>query len=57
MADVGSDVYPSVAAIGIAGPITDNTVFMANAEKWGVLEGSKLGLNLKIKDFVFANDF
>jgi glucokinase len=43
LADVGLENYPEVAAIGIAGPITDNTVFMANAEKWGVLNGNQLG--------------
>ena len=57
LADLAPENYPSVAAIGIAGPISNNTVFMANAEKWGVLDGKKLGENLKIKEFVFANDF
>ena len=46
-----------MAVLGIAGPITENTVFLANVGKWGVLDGYVLGNNLKIKDFVFLNDF
>lgn len=41
----------------MAGPIFDNTVKMANAAKWGVLDGEKLGAALKIPHFRFINDF
>ena len=49
--------YPKVAAIGIAGPITSNTVFLANVGKWGTLDGNQLGKNLNIPSFQFLNDF
>ncbi len=49
--------YPNVATIGIAGPIFDNTVSLANVEKWGTLSGESLGANLKIPHFKFINDF
>lgn len=51
------EVYPTVAVIGIAGPISDNTVFLANVEKWGTLDGEQLGKNLNIPHFIFLNDF
>lgn len=35
----GSPAYPEVAVMGMAGPIFDNTVKMANVEKWGLLAG------------------
>lgn len=46
-----------MAVIGIAGPIADNRISMANVPKWGVMDGNELGVNLKIKDFKFINDF
>jgi glucokinase len=49
--------HPDIAVLGIAGPIVDNTVAMANVSKWGTLDGYKLGENLKIKYFNFINDF
>jgi glucokinase len=49
--------YPEVAAIGIAGPIFDNTVSLANVQKWGTLSGEDLGIKLKIPYFRFINDF
>ena len=49
--------YPQVAAIGIAGPISNNTVFMANVGKWGTLDGHQLSKNLNIPHFQFLNDF
>ena len=49
--------YPKVAAIGIAGPISNNTVFMANVGKWGTLDGNQLAKNLNIPHFQFLNDF
>ena len=55
--EVDQSSYPEVAVVGIAGPITNNTVFMANVGKWGVLDGNQLAINLNIKQFVFLNDF
>ena len=46
-----------MAAIGIAGPISNNTVFMANVGKWGTLDGHQLSKNLNIPHFQFLNDF
>jgi glucokinase len=40
---VPAEEYPRVAAIAMAGPVTNNTVFMANAEKWGTMDGHQLG--------------
>mgnify|MGYP003683776801 CR=1 FL=1 len=51
------EVYPEVAVIGIAGPVADNKIRMANVPKFGELDGNKLGQSLKIKNFVFMNDF
>jgi len=51
------EAYPTVAVIGIAGPISDNSVFLANVEKWGTLDGYQLGKNLNIPNFIFLNDF
>jgi glucokinase len=33
----GVETYPEVAVIGMAGPVFDNSVSMANAVKWGLL--------------------
>ena len=55
--DVGAEDYPTVAVIGIAGPISGNATFMANVEKWGTLDGAQLANNLKIPHFQFLNDF
>lgn len=57
LAGVNPEDYPQVAAVAIAGPITDNTVFMANAEKWGTIDGNQLSHNLKIPHFQLLNDF
>lgn len=39
LAGVPEEKYPEVAAIGIAGPVDDNKVSLANVQKWGVLVG------------------
>ena len=46
-----------MAAIGIAGPIMNNTVSMANVGKWGLIDGNQLGKNLNIPHFQLLNDF
>lgn len=46
-----------MAVIGIAGPIDDNTVRMANVMKWGLIDGRVLSEKLKIPLFKLANDF
>jgi glucokinase len=33
------EVYPKVAAIAMAGPVKNNKLSMANARKWGVIDG------------------
>ena len=43
--------------MGIAGPVDDNKVSLANVQKWGILSGNELSKNLNIPDFVFLNDF
>ena len=53
----GVEEYPKVAAIGIAGPIFNNTVSMANVGKWGVTDGTQIGKNLNISHFELLNDF
>jgi glucokinase len=50
-------VIPVIAAMGIAGPIVDNTVVLGNVPKWGKLNAYDLGTSLNIKYFSFLNDF
>lgn len=54
-----SDVeeYPEVAAIAMAGPVKNNKLSMANAPKWGVIDGHKLSETLNIPQFKLMNDF
>ena len=49
--------HPSVAAIGMAGLVFDNTVELSNVVKWGKLDGAELGKQLNIPHFRFLNDF
>lgn len=53
----GVPQLPSVAVVGIAGPIFDNTVSLANVPKWGTLIGDELAKDLNIPSFRFINDF
>lgn len=52
-----TEKYPEVAVIGVAGPVEDNTVALSNVPKWGELNGDQLATNLKMRHFVFLNDF
>lgn len=52
-----AEFYPNIAVIGMAGPIADNTVAMANVPKWGTLDGEELSKTLNIAHFRFINDF
>jgi glucokinase len=52
-----SERHPVIAVLGVAGPIVNNTVAMANVPKWQTIDANKLGENLKIKYFSFINDF
>ena len=50
--------FPSIAVIGVPGPIQDNTVLkFANIPHWESESGDKLGKKLGIKNFLFLNDF
>ena len=49
--------YPETAVVGIAGPVFNNSVSLANVQKWGLIKGEELGLIVKIKNFRFINDF
>lgn len=53
----GLPQLPSVAVIGIAGHIFENTVSLANVPKWGTLVGDELAKELSIPSFRFINDF
>jgi glucokinase len=53
----GAGIVPVIAALGIAGPIVDNTVALSNVPKWGKLNGYDLGTSLNIRYFSFLNDF
>lgn len=46
-----------MAAIAIAGPVSDNKLTMANVRKWGVIDGDLMGKNLNIPVFKLLNDF
>ena len=39
LAGIPKEKYPEVASIGIAGPVDDNQLSMANVPKWGLLNG------------------
>lgn len=41
----------------MAGPVKNNKLSMANAEKWGVIDGNKLSEELRIPKFKLMNDF
>ena len=50
--------FPSIAVIGVPGPIQDNTVLkFANIPHWNTVSGDELGKKLGIKKFLFLNDF
>ena len=53
----GTGVHPSICVIAIAGPVDNNSILMSNVQRWGVLDGKYLGIELKINRFVFINDF
>jgi glucokinase len=55
--DIKPTDFPKCAAIGIAGPVSKNTVSLANVGKWGLLNGDQLAISLKIPNFQFLNDF
>eukprot|EP01017_Pseudomicrothorax_dubius_P049362 TRINITY_DN9167_c0_g1_i2.p1 TRINITY_DN9167_c0_g1~~TRINITY_DN9167_c0_g1_i2.p1 ORF type:complete len:355 (+),score=97.91 TRINITY_DN9167_c0_g1_i2:149-1213(+) len=48
--------YPQFACIGVAGPVIDNTVKMANVI-WPKFDGNELSKCLNIPHFVLLNDF
>lgn len=50
-------MYPTICVIAIAGPVNNNSVMMSNVQRWGTLDGTKLGIELKINKFSFLNDF
>lgn len=41
----------------MAGPVKDNKLSMANAPKWGVIDGDELSKTLDIPTFKLMNDF
>ena len=52
------DNYPEIAVIGIPGPVQDNTIMkLPNIPHWKSENGDNLGKKLKIKRFLFLNDF
>lgn len=53
----GVEQHPAICVIAIAGPVNKNTILMSNVQRWGELDGAKLGVQLKINRFVFINDF
>lgn len=54
--DKNSDYYPKVGVIGIAGPVTNNTVDVTNT-KWPVCNGYILAEQFGFDKFIFINDF
>lgn len=49
--------HPTICVVAIAGPVNNNSILMSNVQKWGLLDGIKLGIQLKINRFAFINDF
>ena len=48
---------PLTGVVGIAGPVQDNIVDSTNIPGWGDQKGDEIRKDLKLKSFVFINDF
>ena len=57
MENIASEHYPQTAVLGIAGPVSNNMVKLTNIPHWPKLDGNQLAKDLKLKSFVFINDF
>ena len=55
--NIPSEHYPQTAVLGIAGPVSENRVRLTNIPGWPDLDGDELAKELKLKSFVFINDF
>ena len=54
----GSDDWPSVGCVGIAGEVNNNKVDLtANAMHWGMTDGNQIAQELGIEQFLLVNDF
>ena len=53
-----TNIYPSIAVIGIPGPVQENSFqSLINLPTWKPENGTLLQKKLKIKKFIFLNDF
>lgn len=57
MQGVESEDFPVVGVVGIAGPVTNNTVDTTNIPHWPISDGKKIATELKMQSFTFLNDF
>lgn len=53
----GTENWPTVGVVGIAGAVNCNTVVLTNVEHWPVADGNAIAEDLGIKSFRFINDF
>lgn len=49
--------WPSVAVVGIAGPVDNNTCEVTNCPHWPPVDGTALSQTLKISTVMLLNDF
>lgn len=54
---MGSENWPSVGVIGIAGEVKNNRVNTTNIPHWAESDGALISKSLKIPSFTFINDF
>ena len=53
----GTEDWPTVGVVGIAGEVNNNTVITTNVEHWPVSDGNAIAEDLGLKSFTFINDF
>ena len=47
----GTEFWPQVAVLGVAGPVDNNTVEFTNVSQWSLIDGTSLSQILEIPHF------
>lgn len=53
----GTDNWPTIGVVGIAGEVNNNTVSTTNCPHWPISDGDAIAEELGCKCFTFINDF
>jgi glucokinase len=53
----GTDDWPTVGVVGIAGEVNNNCVLTTNVQHWPISDGNAIAEKNKMKSFTFINDF